>query len=431
MPADVTFRDSELRSKPLLAVNRVGSVLRRAGIARPSLTPESILAKARKKARDAGQSLTSAVGTLSAEDAFGGDSYRAGLDHYLAAAEREADLTTFGRILVSTMLSGALANRIRLHRWAEEHPEVRDERIEAPWIIVGLPRTGTTLLSVLLGLDPQARPLLGWEADSPVPPPTLDGAAEDPRIATYAKGLEQLHRLNPALPAMHPMGATLAQECVALFMVDLRTVGLETQALVPSYGRWLEDTDMAPAYAQHTLALQTLQSRLPTERWVLKSPNHLWCLPTMLETYPDARVVWTHRAPGPVLTSLASLVNGIQRPLTERTDPRPVAEEWKAKIHRILARATEFDATAPGGWCQHLQYEELLADPVGAVRALYAAHGEEVTPLHERRMRAWLEQRPQDVFGRHRYDPADFGWTYDGLADEFSDYVERFDVATA
>ena len=416
MTTDFTFRDSELRSRPLRIVNRIGATLRTVGLDRPALTPDAILAKARKKA---------------GADDLGSDSYREGLDRYLASAEEEADLTTFGRVLVSAMLTGALANRILLHRWAREHDDVHAERIEAPWIIVGLPRTGTTLLSILLGLDPLSRPLLGWEATTPVPPPTLENAAEDPRIAETAKGLAQLDKLNPALPAMHPMGATLAQECVALFMYELRTVGMETQALVPSYGRWLETADMAPAYAQHTLALKTLQSRYPTQRWVLKSPNHLWCLPTMLATYPDARVIWTHRAPGPVLTSLASLVNGIQRPLTSRTDPRPAAEEWKRKIHHALSTATAFDESAPSGWCQHLHYDALMHDPIGAMRTLYAAHGEEIGPLHERRMRTWLEQRPQDAFGRHRYDPADFGWSYDGLAEEFTDYRARFGVGTA
>ena len=88
---------------------------------------------------------------------------------------------------------------------------------------------------------------------------------------------------------------------------------------------------MAPAYAQHRLALQTLQSRQPTERWILKTPNHLWHLDALLDAYPDARIIWTHRDPGPVVTSLASLANAGQRPLTRRTDPRPTADEWKRK----------------------------------------------------------------------------------------------------
>ena len=131
------------------------------------------------------------------------------------------------------MLARALANRIALQRWSVEHPEVREERIERPWIIVGLPRTGTSLLSMLLGLDPVARPLLQWEAAHPIPPTTLEEAAEDPRIAQTAKDLDGLMKLNPPLKAMHPFGATLAEECVSLFMYDVRTLALETQAHVP------------------------------------------------------------------------------------------------------------------------------------------------------------------------------------------------------
>jgi hypothetical protein len=271
--------------------------------------------------------------------------------------------------------------------------------------------------------------LLHWEGAHPIPPPTLADVGEDPRIAATAREIDGLFKLNPPLRAMHPFGATLAQECVALFMYDVRTLGLETQAHVASYGRWLETADMTPAYAQHRLALQTFQAALPTERWVLKSPNHLWCLGTMLATYPDARVIWTHRDPATVVTSLVSLVNATQAPLTSRTEPYAVAEEWKRKAKHALSTATDLDSSALDGWCAHVHYDAFMADPIGTVRDLYARHGEPVTELHERRMHAWLDQRGQDAFGRHRYDPADFGWTYASLDEEFADYTSRYGIA--
>jgi len=133
-------------------------------------------------------------------------------------------------------------------------------------------------LSSILGLDPMNRPLLQWEAAHLIPPATLEEAAADPRIARTTKELDGLVMVNPPLEAMHPFGATLAQECLSLFMCDVRTLALESQAHVPTYSRWLEQADMAPAYAQHQRALQALQSCQPTERWVLKTPNHLWDL---------------------------------------------------------------------------------------------------------------------------------------------------------
>jgi len=413
---DYTWRDSELTTPPLRALNAVGARLARRGFVRPALTPESVMAAAAKAA---------------GSDDFGSDSFREPLDRFLASCRDEAELTTFGRILITKMLAAALANRIELHRWSADHPAAPDERIVAPWIIVGLPRTGTSLLNNLLGLDPMNRNLLQWEAAHLIPPATLEEAASDPRIARTAKELDGLFKLNPPLRVMHPFGATLAQECVSLFMYDVRTLALETQAHVPSYAHWLEQADMAPAYAQHTSALQALQSVQPTERWVLKTPNHLWDLTALLAAYPDARIVWTHRDPGPVVTSLASLANGGQRPLTRRTDPRPAAEEWKRKCAFAIGSATAYDERTGPGWCRHLHYEELLADPVGAVRGLYAAFDEEVSDLHARRMRAFLEQRPQDAFGRHVYDPTDFGWTYAGLAEEFAGYTRRYGVTTA
>jgi hypothetical protein len=413
---EYTWRDSELHSRPLLALNWVGGRLSRVGATLPSLRPAAVVRAAAK---------------MAGSDDFGSDSFREPLDVFLRACEEEAELTTFGRLLISRMLATALSNRSQLHRWSLDHPEVKEERIERPWIIVGLPRTGTSVLSMLLGLDPVARPLLQWEAARPIPPATLEEAPEDPRIARSAKDLDGLMKLNPPLKAMHPFGATLAEECVSLFMYDVRTMALETQAHVPSYARWLEEADMTPAYAQHRLALQTLQSRQPTERWILKTPNHLWHLDAMLAAYPDARVIWTHRDPGPVVTSLASLANAGQRPLTSRTDPHPTAEEWRRKCAFALNSAMTFDEAAPEGWCQHLHYDTLMADPVEAVCQLYRAFGEEVGSLHARRMRAFLADRPIDAFGRHRYDPADFGWTYAGLDAEFAGYIERYRIATA
>jgi hypothetical protein len=410
-----TWRDSELRSPPLRALNQVGARLSRFGVTLPSLEPSSVVA--------------AAIKTAGSSD-LGSDSYREPLEVFLESCGREADLTTFGRLLISKMTAAALANRIALHQWSLDHPEVQAERIDSPWVIVGLPRTGTSVLSMLLGLDPMARPLLQWEAAHPIPPPTLEESAEDPRIAQTAKELDGLMKLNPPLKAMHPFGATLAQECVSLFLYDMRTLALEIQAHVPTYARWLESADMAPAYAQHRLALQTLQSRQPTDRWILKTPNHLWHLEALLAAYPDARIVWTHRDPGPVITSLASLANAGQRPLTWRTDPRPTAEEWKRKCAFALGSAVAFDERSEPGWCQHLHYDSLMDDPLETVRGLYKHFGSEVSDLHARRMEAFLEHRPKDAFGHHRYDPADFGWTYAGLAEEFRDYTDRYHVRT-
>ncbi|MEM7409500.1 MAG: sulfotransferase [Myxococcota bacterium] len=411
---DVTFRDAGLQPRVLRAWNRVGARLRRMGWDLPRLTPESIVGAARSQAR---------------LDDFGDDGWREPLDVLCDSIEREAQLSSFGRIALRGLLVGSLASRLRLIDWAKHHPEVREERIERPWVVVGLPRTGTTLLSLLLGLDPEMRPLLQWEASEPVPPPDLATHAEDPRIAESAKRFGQLENLNPAVRAMHPFGATLATECVTLFNFELRSLALETQAHMPSYGRWLEGASMAGAYDLHKLALQVLQSRYPTGAWSLKTPQHLWHLEDLRRTYPDARIVWTHRDPLKVVPSVASLNTALQRANSDHTDPLAVGREWDRKLHLAVSRGMAFDAAqTERDWCQHLQYADFVANPVESVDRLYTAFGTQVSPLHRRRMEAWMRERPQDVHGRHRYDGRDFGLDRDGLRERYAAYQERFAI---
>src|SRR6266850_3817114 len=409
-----TYRDAGLHSRVLRSLNAAGAGLRWVGVDLPSLDPDAI---ARAACRRAGL------------DDFGDPGWREGLEVLCLALELEGNLSTFGRIAMRGLVTSALETRLRLIDWAARHPEVREEKIERPWVVVGLPRTGTTLLSLLLALDPEVRPLLHWESASPVPPPDLATHAEDPRIAAAAKQVAQVEALNPAIRAMHPMGASIATECVGFLFLDLRSLLIETQAHVPSYGRWLEKADMRGAYALHKLALQVLRSRIPTSAWSLKTPQHLWSLDTLLAFYPDARIVWTHRDPSKVVASVASLNTSLQRLNVRSNDPVATGSDWNDKLHLAVMRGIEFDERQNGRvWCHHLQYADLMADPVAAVRALYAHFGAQVSPLHARRMEVWLRERHQEVHGRHLYDPADFGLSEESIGERYAEYRERFAV---
>ncbi len=414
MSRTYTYRDGKITSPLLRSLNAAGSAAQSMGL-KPSLDPDHLVKAA---VQEAGSSN------------FGGDSYREPLERYVQALESEAHLSTFGRVVLRKMLVSQLSTRLRLHAWTQVHPEAEREQIKRPWVILGLPRTGTSLLSMLLALDPMVRPLLQWEGRAVVPPPTLATAREDVRIAQFTEQTRQLHKLNPAFQAMHPMGAMLAEECSPLMMLDIRCLGMETQGFVPSYGKWLQNCDMAPAYAQHKKGLQALQTGIPTESWVLKTPNHLWCIDTLLSFYPDARLIWAHRDPGPVTTSVASLNCTLQGIFTQKTDPVSVGEDWLGKLRHGVAQGMAYDDRARGEdpWCAHVQYTELMRDPVAAVTKIYAQFDEEPSDLHTRRIQAWMREKPQDEFGRHRYVPEDFGWSYEGLADIWDDYVSRFGI---
>ena len=414
MTRTFTFRDGGLASPVLRGLNRAGHALEGAGIQLTRFDADAIVESAIKKAGSSD---------------LGGDSYREPLERYLESIETEAKLSPFGRLVVRRMLENSLKTRIELQAWTKAHPEAREEKISRPLIIVGLPRTGTSLLSQLLALDPMVRAPLQWETRSPVPPPTLAGASEDPRIDACRKQLDGLAKMNPAIQAMHPFGPMLAEECVPFMMLDLRTLGMETQAFVPSYGAWLQSCDMRPAYVQHERALQALQYGQPTEHWTLKTPNHLWALETLLDFYPDARIIWTHRDPGPVVTSVASLNTTMHKAFSDDVDPIAVGGDWRAKLKHAVDRGMAYDDTASEGWCVHVAYDEMMKDPLETVRRIYRHFGDEPSRLHERRVEAWVAERHQSVHGRHGYDPADFGFSYESLAEEFSAYRDRFKIA--
>jgi len=405
-----TFRDAGRLPLPLRMFNAASRL--RPGW--PSLDPDAMVDQA--------------VKNTGLSD-FRGDEWREGLEVLCDATLREASGHAFARMTQAKMYTGLLETRLRLVEWSREHPEVEQQEIRRPFVTLGLPRTGTTLLSHLLDLDPRSRSLTGWESSALVPPPTLATRAEDPRIAETAKRTEALPKLMPPAPAMHPFGASLPTECVTLLALDFRSLQFETQVLAPSYGEWLEACDMRSAYAIHRLCLQTLQSTIPTGRWSLKTPNHLWALDALLETYPDARLIWTHRDPKKVIPSVASLNTAFYRTWSTAADPVAAGREWANKLLLAVSRGIRHDEAQQGkAWCHHLLYEDLMTDPVEAVRGLYAHFGEDLDPLHEERMKVWMATRPQETFGRHRYDMRDFGFTAEGIDEMFSDYSVRFDV---
>ncbi len=227
-----TFRDARLRSPLLQSVNAVGKSLGAIGWQLPALTPERIIAAAQAHAGIQDQPPLAAIEAL---------------ERYIESAETESRLNTMGRLAVKNMLVEALSAHLSVRQWHQQHPGLEQENIRQPWIIVGLPRTGTSILSILLGLDPMNRPLQQWEARYPIPPSGLAGAGEDPRIAELSRQFAQLQKLNPAVATMHPFGSTLAEECTAIFIYSLRTIGMETIAFTPSYGNWLDQADMTSA----------------------------------------------------------------------------------------------------------------------------------------------------------------------------------------
>jgi hypothetical protein len=402
----------------LQAMNRLGRLASSLGIQPVTLDEHKLLEKAIEQA--------------GCSD-FGGDDFREGLRRFLASVEDEAKLTLLGRVLAHGYVTGNLANRLRLVDWRKQHPEIGREKIVAPLFIVGMPRTGTTILHALLEQDPANRAPLFWEVQFPVPPATPDTWGNDPRIAEDQKILDQLYRLLPGFQAMHPMGATMPQECVAVFTMCFMSAQLQVQFNVPSYQSWLDEQDMRATYGFYKRFLQHAQSGgVRGERWVLKSPAHLHLLETLLDVFPDARIVHTHRDPVEVCASVASLTATLRGAATDAIDLKAIGKQqvrWWAKLigksldqrKRLAHRREQFFDVTMG---------EIVADPIGVVRRMYAHFGYRLSDEVETRMVSFMKNNPRDKHGSHAYSPSDFGIDPDRDRLLFADYVEHFRLAT-
>jgi hypothetical protein len=395
------------------ALNGAGRLLRVAGLSPVRLGEESLLARAAQ--------------ATSLSD-FGDDHFRHGLRRYLDALEKEARLTLLGRVIARGDTSRLLENRLHLVNAYKLYPEIGAEEIRRPIFILGLPRTGTSILHELLAQDPANRVPMTWEVYRVWPPPERATYETDPRIAEVDRHLSGVDRIMPGFKQMHPMGALLPQECVALTAHDFATMMFHTTHNVPSYEAWLEDSDLRPVYASHRRQLQYLQWRCPARRWVLKSPGHLWALDSLLAVYPDARIIQTHRDPAEVIASLTSLITYLRSMASDRVDPFEIGADWTERLARGLRATMQIRDRESLGSDRvfDVRFRSFLGNEIETVRRIYENFDLEWTEEAEMRMRRFLAANPQDKHGAHRYTLMQAGLDAETERRRFAFYCDRY-----
>lgn len=362
---------------------------------------------------------------------LGDDSWMEGLARLVDALQTEARLNEMGAALVGGELVGYLADRMRVLAWRKAHPEIVGVDVVPPIVIVGQGRTGTTILHELLAMDPASRVPLTWEVDHPVPPPETATYETDPRIAEVDATLEGVDLVLPGFRQMHPMGAQLPQECVRITSSDFRSMIFPTQYRVPSYANWLlNEADMAPAYRWHRMYLEHLQSRHPARRWVLKSPGHVWALGALVNEYPNALLVQTHRDPLRILASLSSLVARLRSLASDDSTVVGAAADFADNILDGLDRSVTAreDGTVSADRVVDVQFRSFMADPFRTIHEIYEKLGLELQPEAEKRMRAFFAANPSDKHGTHTYTFADTGLNEGEWRERARRYQEYFDV---
>ena len=362
-------------------------------------------------------------------DDFGDPAYRQGLGVLTAAYDREARLTPFGRMMIRRQLLGILTNRLNAEKAWSHDPDILRREIRRPLFILGLPRTGTTALHHLLGQDPEVQVLEYWLAAAPGPRPPRDTWKSDPRYKQAERDLRTMYWLDPGLKAMHLMTADGPEECRHLLCQTFTDDTFECNATIPSYVRWYRGQDMRPAYQQHKRLLQLIGAPTPERRWLLKYPVHMGNLRTLLEIYPDACFVQTHRDPAAVIPSICSLVAGFHSLYEDDFDRRALAsDQLELWAHRLEA-GVAVRGEQPRERFFDLHFAELQSDPLGAVRRLYDHFGFALGDEAERRMRAHLAANPRGKHGEHVYSAAEYGLSVPAMHERFAAYAKHFAVA--
>jgi hypothetical protein len=374
--------------------------------------------------------LAEACATTGLDD-LGADSWREGADRLVDALNTEAALNDLGVAIASGEITDYLRNRLRIVDWAKQNPEISERDVRPPIVILGQPRTGTTILFGVLAQDPANRVPLTWEVDRPWPPPETATYETDQRIAEVQATLEGTELLIPGFLGMHELGAQLGQECVRITGGDFRSMIFPTQYRVPSYQHWLlHQTDMSSAYRYHRMFLQHLQSAHRGDRWVIKSPAHLWAPWSMMAEYPGALVINTHRDPVRVVCSLASLTDLLRRLASDDVSIAECAKGWVEDVAVGLDRAVaaRTDGTISSNQAVDVLFSDFLSNPMAVVKTIYERMGIELSSEAETRMRRFLDEHPQEKHGGHSYSFAETGLDAGALRERMRPYQEYFGV---
>jgi hypothetical protein len=390
----------------------IGERLMRWGVPVGRLTEESLCRAARRHTR--------------LED-FGADDFRTPLRIVLRDFEEDENVGFLGRLAVRRMIVEGLVNRLRIEQALRRHPEILCVEIRPPLFVVGMPRTGTTLLHNLLAQDPEGRAPLLWELMSPWPLAKPRPGRPDPRIRRIRRQIEFLSRFSPkAARAIHEFHAEEPEECHYLFRNSMATQTFRAFADVPRFGRWKLEHDMIPEYRYYRRQLQMLLWQRGAGHLVLKFPGHAWHLDALLEIFPDARVVCTHRDPVKTVGSFCSMVATVRFAFSKRVDTvqlgRVLTLELETGLQRMMASREHADASR----FFDVKYDALVQDPFRVVRDIYRHFDMPFSDETDRGMKRWLEEHRQHRHGKHVYHLSQYGLDEDELRERFAPYWQRF-----
>jgi hypothetical protein len=360
---------------------------------------------------------------------FGNDGFREGLRVLLETYDNTAGFNEKGRRRNRRRVVQLLATRLRIEAAFEKHPEIRERQIRRPVYLTGLPRTGTSALFNLLGKDPAARPLLLWEGIFPDPLDDLEPGQTDPRLEALRAHYERGRENNPEFTKIHFTAADQPEECVMLLAHTFCDVQMGIEPLMEPYAEWFQKQDLRTAYAYYLDLLKMLDWQRPGDRWLLKSPAHLWALDVLVELFPEPCILLTHRDPVEIIPSYCSMMAALMK-ARESLNPKELGPTVLEYLARSLERGLEARDRCDPARFLDVSYRQFVDNPMAVVERIYAHFELDLPPEAEALMRDHVSAHPQGQHGGHAYDLAEFGLTPQAVKTRLADYIDRFELAT-
>jgi hypothetical protein len=368
---------------------------------------------------------------------FGDDAYREPLEKLAWSLEHEAQLNETGDAVLRQRVVDVLANQLRIQAWMTRHPEILDEEISAPLVVVGLPRTGTTMLHRTIAADPRICAPLWYETRFPCPALDWDPAGVDARIVDAKAEVAAMIEANPDILAVHPMDAMGPDEDIMLLEQSFYSYTIQAFAHVPGFDAWLEAQDHRVGYAYLKKLLQFLQWQRKqvhaargepwkAERWALKAPHHLHFMDLVFETFPEAKVVQTHRDPVETIPSLASMTRELWVIYSDEVDPVEAGRTWARKFARGMNHTMDVRERMGDERFLDLWFTDTVSRPLDEIRRIYDFIGMDLTDEARQEMNAWLDFNRRELRPAHAYTLDEFGFTEAGLKARFERYRNRF-----
>ena len=350
-----------------------------------------------------------------------------GLNRLIDSINNEANLNEIGIQAQPIRIQGLLTNRLRFEEDLKKFPEILDQQIIAPIVIVGLPRTGSTMTHRLLASDPNHTAMLWWEGRYPALLPGEKRGDIEARMELGKAEVDAVVAASPEALDIHPWDYKGADEEILLLEHNFLSTVPESFMALPSYSKWIEEQDHTLAYEDLKKFIQYLQWQNPgreKKRWVLKSPHHLGFIDKMISVFPDAKIIQTHRDPIKTVPSFCSMCANLFEPLTTNFDKVFIGKHWSNKLTRALNHCMNISEQHPNNFLD-LEFLNMIKDPIDEMKKIYEFIGESFGEKTEVAMEAWREENKHEM-GAHKYSLEEYDLTESQINNNFAKYQQKY-----